>query len=256
MNNMKSSISPNADGMMTHSMLEIDNLSVKVNGKNVLEKINMEIKDGEIHALLGPNASGKSTLAYTIMGFPDYKVTEGKIIFNGEDITDLQIEERAKLGIATAFQHPPSIKGLKLSKLLEKISRREVELKENDLLEREILEREINVGFSGGERKISEIIQVISLDPDFVVFDELDAGLDIENLEKLSSLIKSELYNKSALLITHRGRILRFLKPNWVHVLVDGKIVCSSEDWKKIWETIERYGYEKCRECELRSDRP
>ncbi|MCK4310111.1 MAG: ABC transporter ATP-binding protein [Methanomicrobia archaeon] len=232
-------------------MLKIDNLSVKVNGKSILKKINLEINNGEIHALLGPNASGKSSLVYAMMGFPDYNVTDGKIIFNGKDITDLQIEERVKLGISSVFQHPPSIKGVKLSKLLDKVSKKRIELKElNDLLE-----REINVGFSGGERKLSEIVQVISLDPSFVIFDELDAGLDVENLERLTSLIKSELDNKSILLITHRGRILRFLKPNIVHVMIDGKIVCSSEDWKRIWETIEVYGYEKCKECELRSNR-
>jgi Fe-S cluster assembly ATP-binding protein len=232
-------------------MLKIDNLSVKVNGKSILKKINLEINNGEIHALLGPNASGKSSLVYTMMGFPDYNVTDGKIIFNGKDITDLQIEERVRLGISSVFQHPPSIKGVKLSKLLDRVSKKKVELKElNDLLE-----REINVGFSGGERKLSEIVQVISLDPSFVIFDELDAGLDVENLERLTSLIKSELDNKSILLITHRGRILRFLKPNIVHVMIDGKIVCSSEDWKRIWETIEVYGYEKCKECELRSNR-
>lgn len=233
------------------TMLKIDNLSVKVNGKDILKRINLEINDGEIHALLGPNASGKSTLVFTITGFPDYNVTEGKIIFKGKDITDLQIEERAKSGIASVFQHPPPIKGVKLSKFLEKISKKRIELKELNGL----LEREINVGFSGGERKISEVIQVISLDPSFVVFDELDAGLDIENLERLSSLIKSELSGKSILLITHRGRILRFLKPNIVHVMIDGEIVCSSKDWERIWETIERYGYEKCKECELRSNR-
>ena len=233
------------------TMLKIDNLSVKVNGKSILKKINLEINNGEIHALLGPNASGKSSLVYAMMGFPDYNVTDGKIIFNGKDITDLQIEERVKLGISSVFQHPPSIKGVKLSKLLDKVSKKRIELKElNDLLE-----REINVGFSGGERKLSEIVQVISLDPSFVIFDELDAGLDVENLERLTSLIKSELDNKSILLITHRGRILRFLKPNIVHVMIDGKIVCSSEDWKRIWETIEVYGYEKCKECELRSNR-
>ena len=233
------------------TMLKIDNLSVKVNGKSILKKINLEINNGEIHALLGPNASGKSSLVYAMMGFPDYDVTDGKIIFNGKDITDLQIEERVRLGISSVFQHPPSIKGVKLSKLLDKVSKKKIELKElNDLLE-----REINVGFSGGERKLSEIVQVISLDPSFVIFDELDAGLDVENLERLTSLIKSELDNKSILLITHRGRILRFLKPNIVHVMIDGKIVCSSEDWKRIWETIEVYGYEKCKECELRSNR-
>jgi len=236
-------------------MLEIDNLSVKANGKDILKKISLEVKDGEICVLLGPNASGKSTLAYTIMGFPGYKVTEGKIIFNGKDITDLPIEERVKLGMALAFQHPPSIKGLKLSKLLEKICRQTIDT-EKFPVSTDLLEREVNVNFSGGERKLSEIIQVISLNPGFVVFDELDAGLDVENLEKLSSLIKSELHGRSILLITHRGRILRHLKPNVAYVMMDGQIVCSSEDWKKIWETIERCGYEKCKECELRSDRP
>jgi len=108
----------------SETMLKIDNLSVKVNGKNILKKINLKINNGEIHALLGPNASGKSSLVYTTMGFPDYNVTGGKIIFNGKDTTDLKIEERVKLGITSVFQHPPSIKGLKLSKLLEKISKK------------------------------------------------------------------------------------------------------------------------------------
>jgi len=201
-------------------MLKVDNLSVRVNGKDILKKINLEVKDGETCVLLGPNASGKSTLAYTIMGFPDYKVTEGKIIFNGEDITDLQIEERVELGMALAFQQPPSIKGLKLSKLLEKICRKKIDT-EKFPVSTDLLKREVNVSFSGGERKLSEIIQVISLDPGFVVFDELDAGLDVKNLERLSSLIKSELYGRSILLITHQGRVLRYLKPDLAHVMMD-----------------------------------
>jgi Fe-S cluster assembly ATP-binding protein len=199
---------------------------------------------------LGPNASGKSTLAQVIMGFPDYKITAGKINVKGKDITNLSIEERANLGIALVFQHPPTIKGIKLSKLLEEISKRAVDIKEFSV-NPDILEREINVGFSGGERKLSEIMQVISLNPSFVVFDELDAGLDIENLERLTSIIKDKLLDNgvSILLITHRGDILRFLKPAIAHVMLDGKIVCSSENWKEVWRTITRYGYEKCKEC-------
>jgi len=234
-------------------MLKVENLSVKVDSKNILRGINIEIKKTEVHALLGPNASGKSTFAHVIMGFPDYKITAGKISFKGKDIINVSIEERAKLGMALVFQHPPTIKGIKLSKLLEKISKQTVDIKEFSV-NPDILEREINVGFSGGEKKLSEIIQIISLNPSFVVFDELDAGLDIENLEGLTSIIKDKLLSNgvSILLITHRGDILRFLKPDVTYVMLDGKIVCSSENWKEVWRTITRYGYEKCKECKER----
>lgn len=237
-------------------MLKIEDLSVKVHEKDILRRVCLEIKDGEVHALLGPNASGKSTLAYAIMGFPEYKITEGTISFRGKDITSSPIEERVKLGIALAFQHPPTIKGVKLSKLLEKISSPAINIKEFSV-NPDLLEREINVGFSGGERKFSEIMQVISLSPLFVVFDELDAGLDIENLERLASIVKDELISNgvSILLITHRGNILRYLKPDVAHVMLDGEIVCSSENWRKIWKTIVRFGYEKCKECEFPSSR-
>ncbi len=235
-------------------MLEIKNLSVKVNGKDILREINLDVKKGEVHALLGPNASGKSTLAYAMMGLPGYKVTGGEINFNGRDIKRLPIEERVKLGMTLAFQHPPAIRGVKLSKLLEKTSRQTVDVKEFSV-NPDLLGREINVGFSGGEKKLSEIIQIISLSPSFVIFDELDAGLDIKNLEKLTSVIKNKLLDNgvSVLLITHRGNILRFLEPDVTHVMLAGEIVCSSKDWRKIWKTIVGSGYEKCKECKLPS---
>lgn len=233
-------------------MLQIENVSVKVEEKDILKRVSLEVGEAEIHALLGPNASGKSTLAYAIAGFPNYQVTEGRICFKGKDLADLPIEERAKLGIALVFQHPPVVKGVKLSKLLERISKQRVDVSEFPM-NHDLLEREINDGFSGGERKLSEIIQVISLNPSFVIFDELDAGLDIENLEKLASVIKDKLCNNgvSILLITHRGEILRFLEPNTAHVMLDGEIICSSENWQEIWETIKGWGYEKCKECPL-----
>ena len=238
-------------------MLKIENLSVDVHGKGVLRRVSLEIKKGEVHALLGPNASGKSSLAHTVMGFPNYRIVEGAIYFKGKEITNLPIEERAKLGVALVFQHPPTIRGLKLSKLLEKISKQEMDLEEFSIAP-DLLKREINVGFSGGERKLSEIVQVISLNPSLVIFDELDAGLDIENLERLTSLVKNKLLcnDVSILLITHRGNILRFLGPDVAHVMLDREIVCSSQNWGKIWKTIVRYGYEKCKECELSADRP
>ncbi|MGQ9726860.1 MAG: ABC transporter ATP-binding protein [Candidatus Bathycorpusculaceae bacterium] len=228
-------------------------MSAKVNDKNILKSINLTIKNGEVHALLGPNASGKSTLAYTIMGFPGYKVIEGKILFDDKNITYLPIEERAKLGITLAFQNPPAIKGVKLSQLLKKISKQSINLQDFPL-GYELLEREVNVGFSGGERKLSEIIQIISLKPTFVILDEIDAGLDIINLEKLMYTIQDKLVGNgvSLLLITHRGNILQFLEPDVAHVMLNGEIVCSSRDWRKPWKTILRFGYEKCKECKER----
>ena len=233
-------------------MLQIENVSVKVEGKDILKRVSLEIGEAEIHALLGPNASGKSTLAYTVTGFPNYQITEGRICFRGKDLADLPIEERAKLGIALVFQHPPVVKGVKLSKLLERISKQRVDVTEFPM-NHDLLGREINDGFSGGERKLSEIIQVISLNPSLVIFDELDAGLDIENLEKLASIIKDKLCNNgvSILLITHRGDILRFLEPRIAHIMLDGEIICSSDNWQEMWETIRNWGYEKCKECPL-----
>jgi Fe-S cluster assembly ATP-binding protein len=238
-------------------MIKIENLSVKVHEQNVLKGVNLEIREGEIHALLGPNASGKSTLAYAIMGFPEYEVVSGKILFEGKDVTNLSIEERAKLGVALAFQNPPSIKGVTLSALLKTISKQKFDVKDFPIFFSEILEREINVGFSGGERKFSELLQVISLKPSFVILDEFDAGLDIINLEKLTSIIQDKLIcnNVSILVITHRGNILQFLEPDVAHVMLKGKIVCTMDDWRKMWKTIRRYGYEKCKEGKLSSSK-
>ncbi|OQX51190.1 hypothetical protein B5M47_01375 [candidate division CPR3 bacterium 4484_211] len=237
-------------------MLSIKNLSVKVNGKKILRGIDLEIRKGETHALLGPNASGKTTLAQAIMGFPGYAVASGEICFGGKDIASLAIEERVKLGIALAFQHPPAVKGVTLSNLLGKISKRTVKTEEF-IANPKLLGREINVGFSGGERKLSEIMQIVGLSPKLVVFDELDAGLDLKNLAKLARIIKGKLLENgvSLLLITHRGEILRFLEPDIVHVMLDGKIICSSDDWRKVWRTIGKFGYEKCKECEFSSGR-
>ncbi|MCT4562710.1 MAG: ATP-binding cassette domain-containing protein [Maledivibacter sp.] len=232
------------------SFLKIHNLSTEVDGKNVLKKVNLEIDKGQTHVLLGANASGKSTLLYTLMGFPQYRVLEGNITFNGKDITNMEIEERARLGIAAVYQNPPAI-NIKLSKLLDKISKKKVELKGIE----DLMGREVNVGFSGGERKLSEVIQVISLNPDFIILDELDAGLDIENLERLCSMIKQDLADKAILLITHRGRALKFFKPDFAHVMLGGEIICSSKNWQRVWQTIEEDGYEKCKKCELYSNR-
>jgi len=230
--------------------LDIKNLSVEIDNKIVLKNINLTINNGEKHVLLGPNASGKSSLLYSLMGFPNYKIKSGTIFFNNTNISNLTIEQRAWLGIAAIYQNPPEI-SIKLSKLLSTISQKKINLsKINNLLD-----RDVNVGFSGGERKLSELMQVVSLNPNFVMLDEFDAGLDVENLKNLSFIANQELSNSSVLLITHRGKALKFFNPDFVHVLLDGKIICSSNNWKKIWNTIKEDGYERCKKCALSSKR-
>jgi Fe-S cluster assembly ATP-binding protein len=232
------------------SLLEINDLEVEVDGKKVLNKLNLKLGAGETHVLLGPNASGKSTLLCALLGFSKYKTTSGKIIFKDEDITSEKIEDRAQRGIAAVYQNPPAI-NVKLSKLLDKIRKKNVKIEGIESL----MQRKVNIGFSGGERKFSEVIQVISLDPDLIILDELDAGLDVENLERLSLLIKEQLGDKAILLITHRGKALNYFKPDYAHVMIDGKITCSTRDWERIWKLIEEDGYERCKTCKLSSDR-
>ncbi len=232
---------------MKRTLLSVEKLKAKTNGKEILKGVNFEIKEGQVQALLGPNASGKSTFAQTILGNPKYKIISGKIFFEGKDITRVSCQKRAKMGMALAWQAPPPIKGVKLSSLLEKISRQKVELKEA----KNLFEREINVDLSGGEKKISELIQVISLKPKLAIFDEIDSGLDLKRVEKVAEIIKKELVEKgcAVLLITHSGQILNYLKPNLTSVMLEGKIVCQGKDFKKVLRIIKKYGYEKCKEC-------
>jgi len=230
-------------------MLEIKNLEVEVEGKKIIRGLDLKIGKNEIHALLGPNASGKSTLAFTLMGIPKYKVVKGFIKFEGKNLNRLAPEKRAKLGIALAFQHPPSLNGIKLGTLLQKIEKQKIEIKIPRF--EKLLEREVNVNFSGGEKRISELIQLIALKPKLAILDELDSGLDIQTLKLAAKLIKENLLKSgcSILLITHTANILQFLNPNKTHVMLRGKIVCSSSNWKKVWKTVKTHGYEKCEKC-------
>ena len=229
--------------------LEIKKLKVRANRREILKGIDLKINRGETQALLGPNASGKSTLAQVILGNPKYKVTQGEIFFEGRDITKFPPEKRAKLGIALAWQSPPVIKGVKLSRLLKEISRKEIEISDG----RELLKREVNLDFSGGEKKISELLQVLVLNPKLVIFDEIDSGLDLKRLEKVAKIIKKELVAKkvSVLLITHSGEILRFLKPKVTNVMINGKLICKQKNFRKVLRTIKKYGYEKCKKHTL-----
>ena len=246
-------------------LLEIENLAVEVGGKRVLKDINLSIDEGETHVLLGPNGAGKSTLFLTILGFPQYNVVKGTIKFKGQDITDLSTAERVKLGIGVSFQTPPSIRGVSVRDLLkieshqdmdEDLNPRMKELAKQLKFSDEFLDRDVNFGFSGGEVKRSEILQLLAQMPDFTMFDEPDSGVDIENVELLASEIGTLLDKdkphrnrvRSGLLITHLGYILNFVSADKAHVLMDGRISCSGNP-TEILEDIRKNGFNGCVEC-------
>ena len=246
-------------------LLEITDLAVEVNGKRVLKDIDLTIKKGEAHVLLGPNGAGKSTLFMSILGFPKYKVVDGSILFKGEDITSLNTTERVKLGIGVSFQNPPAIRGVNLKDLLkvesghergEDLSPEMRALADKLKFSDEFLERDVNLGFSGGEVKRSEILQLLAQKPDFTMFDEPDSGVDIENVELLAEEIRVLLdkdkkpgqRKRSGLLITHLGYILNFVGADMAHVLMDGKIACSGNP-NEILHDIRKEGFKGCVEC-------
>ena len=235
-------------------MLKVEELTVEVDGKLVLRDINLEVPKGEVHVLFGPNGSGKSSLIMSILGFPAYRVVSGRILFKGQDITSLPINERVKLGLGVAFQNPPTIRGVKLREVLERLvsqggrysSLRELAETLNFPLD--FMERDLNLGFSGGEMKKSEVIQILAQNPDFVILDEPDSGVDVENLQLIGKVIKKMIEGKSALLITHLGYILHYVDADEAHVILDGTIVCSGRPLK-ILSQILNEGYAWCRKC-------
>lgn len=232
---------------MKKTLLKIENLKARSPEKEILKNLNFEMKTGELQVVLGPNASGKSTLANIISGNPRYKIQDGKIIFGGRNIAKLSPEKRVKIGIALVWQNPPAIKGVKFSDLLEKISPK----KKIEDLGKELLDREVNVNFSGGEKKISELLQVLALKPKLLILDEIDSGLDIRKAGIVGKIIKKEFLERgvAVLMITHSGEMLKFFKPDLVNIMMDGMISCVSKDYKKVLNTIKKYGYEKCRKC-------
>ncbi|MDD3753455.1 MAG: Fe-S cluster assembly ATPase SufC [Methanobacterium sp.] len=247
-------------------LLEITDLAVEVSGREILTDVDLYIDKGETHVLLGPNGSGKSTLFMTLLGFPKYNVTRGEIIFKGEDITNFSTTERVRRGFGVSFQNPPSIRGVKLGDLLkiehgesdtgEGLSSEMMETVHKLKFDEKFLERDVNLGFSGGEVKRSEILQLLAQEPDFIMFDEPDSGVDIENVEILAEEInnlldkkkKPGLREKSGLLITHLGYILNFVAADTAHVLLDGKIACSGNP-NEIMEDIRKEGFKGCVEC-------
>jgi Fe-S cluster assembly ATP-binding protein len=248
--------------------LEIRDLHVRTEEREILRGVDLDINRGEIHALMGPNGSGKSTLANTLLGHPAYEITEGSIAFKGEDITEAEPHERAKAGLFLAFQYPVAIPGVSVANFLrmainakrtgsgtneEPIQVKEfrsqlqhaVELLDVD---RAFTSRHLNDGFSGGEKKRAEILQMAMLHPDIAILDETDSGLDIDALRTVAEGVQ-RLHDEQglgALIITHYQRILHYVQPQFVHILMDGRIVL--EGGVELVERLEREGYDQIRQ--------
>ncbi len=251
-------------------MLQVEDLEVKLADKKILKHIDLEIRPGETHILFGPNGSGKTSLLMTIMGYPQYRVTGGKIVFKGEDITHMPIDERAKLGIGVSYQRPPAINGVKTRQMVQICGKGEVDVEAlaAKVHFSEFLDRDINVGFSGGEIKRSELLQLMAQDADLLLFDEPESGVDLENISLIGNSISTLLQRdfrvnaeksrkelqqertKMGLIITHTGFILDYVTADRGQVLFDGVLTCSSNP-REIFKCISRVGYEECVRCAI-----
>lgn len=249
--------------MAEGSKLVIDNLHVSIEGNEIIKGLSLEVKTGEVHAIMGPNGSGKSTLAYTLMGHPRYDVTDGSVTLDGEDLLEMEPDERSRAGLFLAFQYPSEIEGVTVANFLRtainarrgpgneisvsefaKMLREKMEMLEMDF---SFAQRYLNDGFSGGEKKRNEILQMAMLQPRFAIMDETDSGLDIDALQIVSNGVNQlKGPNMGVIVITHYQRILRYLQPDYVHVLVDGRIVRSGG--KELAEELEEKGYDWIRQ--------
>lgn len=244
-------------------MLKITNLHVEVEKKQILKGLNLKVEKGKIHAIMGPNGSGKSTLAYALAGHPRYFVTEGAVEFIGENLLEMSVDERAKKGMFLSFQYPQEVSGVPVEQFL-RIAQREISKSKDDkglsilkfklLLDEEVeklgmkkgmQKRNLNEGFSGGEKKRNEILQMTVLKPKLVILDEVDSGLDVDALKHVANRVKQYAESDpevSVLIITHYMRILKYLEPDMVSIVADGKVV--KEGGKELSERIEERGYE------------
>ncbi|MBW2035934.1 MAG: ABC transporter ATP-binding protein [Deltaproteobacteria bacterium] len=249
-------------------MLQITDLQVKLGDKEILKHINLKIRPGETHVLFGPNGSGKTSLLMTIMGYPQYRITGGKILFKGEDITHMTVDERAKLGIGMSYQRPPTIHGVKTRQMVEICAGGKIDVE--PLAKRmnlsELLDRDINDGFSGGEIKCSELLQLSAQNPDLFLFDEPESGVDLENISLVGNTICQLLQRdfrvnsqktqknrhkerkKMGLIITHTGFILDYVTADKGQVLYNGILKCTSHP-REIFKTISSVGYKECVKC-------
>ena len=242
-------------------MLEVKDLTVEVGGREIVHHISFDVDTGASLVLFGPNGSGKTTLLMAIMGVPRYKITRGRILYNGEDITHMPVDERSRMGIGILFQRPPVVRGVKMRDMVRAcLGDREDGSVIDEMAARlnlgELLDRELNYGFSGGEIKRSELMQLIAQGPEFVMLDEPDSGVDLENIVLVGEMI-NELLQKdrrrtrtsSGLIITHTGHILDYVNTDRACVLLNGGIWCRGNP-REILESIKTHGYEGCAICQ------
>ena len=250
-----------AASAQVHSLI-VENLHAEVAGKEILKGVNLTLKSGELTALMGPNGSGKSTRAYALMGHPKYKVTKGTALLDGQDLLKLPVDQRSRAGLFLGFQYPQEVSGLSLSKFLwtsymlrHTAQTADVAAFDRDLkthlsylgMDESLLKRSLNEGFSGGEKKRVEVLQMATLEPLFAILDEPDSGLDIDAVRAVGETVaKLRRPGSGILVITHYQRILQFLKPDSVHVMVDGAIALSGG--RELAEELEAKGYDfvKC----------
>lgn len=224
------------------AVLEIKNLHVSIEDKEILKGVNLKMQTGEIHAIMGPNGTGKSTLSAAIMGHPSYEVTEGEVLLDGENVLDMEVDERARAGLFLAVQYPSEIAGITNAEFMRAAinSRRDEDDKMNVMdfinkldekmavldMPEEMAERYLNEGFSGGEKKRNEILQLLMIEPTFAILDEIDSGLDIDALQVVSkgvNAMRGEGFG--SLIITHYQRLLNYITPDVVHIMMDGRVV-------------------------------
>ncbi len=241
-------------------MLKVQDLWVSVGDRQVLKGVHFSMNYGEINMLFGPNGAGKTTFMMALMGFPRYKVNQGKIYFKGEDITDKDLHERARLGLGVSFQRPPTVKGVTLRKVIEIITNggSSKERIKEDIERLNLsghLDRGLNDGFSGGEMKRSELLQLMVQRPDLVLIDEPESGVDIENIalvgEAINSLLGKDKVKdpkRGAIIITHTGYILDFVNADKGYIVFDGNILCRGNP-RDILSEIKKHGYRRCAEC-------
>ena len=250
-------------------VLQIDNLHVAIDGKEILKGVNLTVRQGEVHALMGPNGSGKSTLSYALMGHPNYEVTQGTATLDGEDLLGLEADERAKKGLFLAFQYPTAIPGVTVANFLRhavtnvrnpdrkegedlvpmREFRKELKATMDELgMDPDFARRYLNEGFSGGEKKRAEVLQLALLKPAIAILDETDSGLDIDAVRVVSEGINrvAARVGTGVLVITHYQRILNYIKPQFVHILLGGRIV--EHGGPELVEALEREGYDWLRE--------
>lgn len=240
------------------SVLEIKNLHVSIEEKEILKGVNLTMKTGEIHAIMGPNGTGKSTLSAAIMGNPNYEVTEGEILFDGKNVLDLEVDERARLGLFLAMQYPSEIPGITNAEFMRAAINAKRD--ENDKISvmaflkkldekmallnmpEEMAERYLNEGFSGGEKKRNEILQLLMLEPTFAILDEIDSGLDIDALKVVAKGVNEMRGdNFGALIITHYQRLLNYITPDVVHIMMEGRVVMTGN--ADLAKCLEAEGY-------------